>query len=132
MDKVNKETATWFNKQGEFSEQWHTLIHPDVSHWTVTTPEEAATIKASRPKLKRIQPKAHASYKDAVAFVHTNADIFCLTGATLSQSHYQLDNSSVLENDQICPSKIKSDIQPNSSCSNSHSFKPVMCSELTV
>ena len=83
MDKVNKETLTWFNKEGEFSRKWYTLIHPDGSYWIVATPEEVDTVKASRPKLKKVQPKVHASCKGAVRYVQTNADIFCYTGTTL-------------------------------------------------
>ena len=82
-DKVNKETSRWFNEQGEFSKKWYTLIHLDGSYWILATPKEVATIKASQPELKRIQPKVHATYKDAIAYVHTNADIFCETRETL-------------------------------------------------
>ena len=83
-DKVNKETASWFNERGEFSKKWYTILHPDGMYWIVASPQEAAAIKAERPELKTAQPKAHSSYKDAADYVHTNAEIYCTLGMTLT------------------------------------------------
>ena len=84
VDEVNKETSTWFNDEGVFSKKWYTILHPDGTHWIVATPGEAATIKSERPELKTIQPKVHATYKDAWTYVLANKDIFTDAGRTSS------------------------------------------------
>ena len=83
-EKVNKETSSWFNERGEFSKKWYTILHPDGTYWILATPQEAAAIKAEQLELKTAQPKAHSSYKDAADYVHTNAEIYCTLGTTLT------------------------------------------------